>query len=108
MKRNFGLVAQLQGDRVNLTVPNTLHLPSYQVAKNVIRAIHRELKTLDTSLTINYGNETPVGKQATSRSKGKSGTFYYYYRKLEPSGPGVLCFSSNFVVSSNFNALVYW
>jgi hypothetical protein len=96
MKRS--LVTSFQTDKVTLAVSSTLRLPTYDVAKNVIASIHRELKLYDTSFSINYGNETPVGKQATTKSKGQSGSFYYYYRKLEQSGSGVLCFSPNFVV----------
>lgn len=81
-----------------LNLPKSLKLPSFAAAKNVIGTIHRDLKELDISFVVHYGNDAGLGRQTTSKSTGKNGKFYYYFRQLEPSGAGILYFSPNFEV----------
>lgn len=94
----MSLVREIGPGKAVLNLPKTLLLPSFVDAKDVIKAIHQDLKQFDNTCLIHYGNDAGFRKQTTSKSTGKNGIFYYYFRQLEPSGAGRLYFSSNFEV----------
>jgi hypothetical protein len=86
--------------QASLELPNKINLPSYAHAVGIIKAIHKQLRSWDRSLTIKYCAEgSSHNWQATSHSKGAIGAFFYYWQATGIGPAGELWFSENLKVA---------